>query len=161
MTAQQTKAQTGKHRAMPRSIPRAKRIPSGRGSRSGIHSCTSEMSLNGRGDRMESPRRACTVMTTPSPRSEHTEQSNCQSKSHMVKLALILPCSRRVPFRSLSMASSEKLSISALLIQVGHFRLPFWVKAVSKITTSSTSNYSLWVCNTSRELSPIYPSDIP
>jgi hypothetical protein len=51
---------------MPKSIPRTKRIPSGRGSKPEIHSCSSNISDSGRRDLKESSRLAGVVISVTS-----------------------------------------------------------------------------------------------
>lgn len=60
-TAHNTNIQTGRHRTTPRSTPREKRIPSGRGSKSGIHSCPSGINVKGRDDPKGISLRVCVV----------------------------------------------------------------------------------------------------
>jgi len=85
------------HRVIPRRIPRVKRTPSGRGSKSGIHSYCSDNLSVGR----SSSRNAGVFISIPFPKHEKTWQLHCKSESATDKFELMLPRSPWVPCPSL------------------------------------------------------------
>ena len=85
------------HRVIPWRIPRVKRTPSGRGSKSGIHSYCSDNLSVGR----SSSRNAGVFISIPFPKHEKTWQLHCKSESATDKFELMLPRSPWVPCPSL------------------------------------------------------------